>query len=60
MPAKCTRASCFMRATCASSRCFASVSITGPIWVAMIAGVADREFARGAGIISIMRSATSS
>ena len=37
-----------MRAICASSRCFASASITGPICVAMSRGSPIGKFARGA------------
>jgi len=48
-PAKCTRASCFIRAMWVSSRRFASVSITGPTWVAGSRGSPIFEFACRAG-----------
>ena len=49
----------FMRAICASSRCF-SASITGPTWVAGSRGSPIRSSRAAPAIISIMRSATSS
>src|SRR5213080_3505915 len=48
-----------MRSICASSRCLASASITGPIWVAGSAGSPMTSSRAAPAIISIMRSATS-
>ena len=58
VPAKCSRASFVMRAMCASSRCLASASITGPIWVAGSLGSPSLNSRAAPSIISIMRSAT--